>query len=154
MLSGPADPMLEQLLPDEETYDAAWYAATVVPSGDTLHVRYVFASEEYPADGPRAGGALQRDVMGVFVDGVNCATVPFTAEPVSATTINGEDHAEYYVDNADGARPIAMDGLTTVLPCDVPVTPGRPVTVHVAVADWDAYDDSVVALRDNGIWSD
>jgi hypothetical protein len=47
-----------------------------------------------------------------------------------------------------------MDGLTEVLPCDVEVTPGLPVTVHIGVADWDAYDDSAVALVDQGIWSD
>ena len=30
------------------TFDAASYQVTLVPTGSTLHVKYVFASEEYP----------------------------------------------------------------------------------------------------------
>ena len=41
------------------------------------------------------------------------------------------------------------------LTCSVPVTPGEPVTVTIAVADTsDRIYDSAVALLDGGIWSD
>ena len=48
-----------------------------------------------------------------------------------------------------------MDGLTVPLTCSVPVTPGQPVTVQIAVADTsDHVLDSAVALVDGGIWAD
>jgi hypothetical protein len=48
-----------------------------------------------------------------------------------------------------------MDGLTVPSTCDVPVTPGKAVTVQIAVADTsDHVFDSAVALVDGGIWTD
>jgi hypothetical protein len=47
-----------------------------------------------------------------------------------------------------------MDGITTPFTCSVPVTPGQPVTIKIAVADAsDGIYDSAVALLDGGIWS-
>jgi hypothetical protein len=41
------------------------------------------------------------------------------------------------------------------LECSVPVTPGKPVSVRIALADAsDGAYDSAVALLDGGIWSD
>lgn len=136
-----------------ETYDAAAYRVRLIPTGDTLHVRYVFASEEYP----EWVGSQFNDVMAVFVNGQNCAYVPGTTTPVSINTINDHTNSEYYVDNASGASgyQTSFDGLTTPLQCSVPVTPGVPVDVEIAVADGsDHVLDSAVALLDKGIWSD
>lgn len=135
------------------THDAASYQVTVIPGGSTLHVRYVFASEEYP----EYVGSQYNDVMAVYVDGKNCAYVPGTSTPVSVNTINAQANSSYYVDNSTGAAGYhtTMDGLTAPLTCSVPVTPGQPVTVKVAVADTsDGVYDSAVALVDGGIWTD
>ena len=134
------------------TYDAASYQVDVKPTGSTLHVRYVFASEEYPD----FVGSQYNDVMAVFVNGVNCAMVPGTSTPVSINTINDHTNSAYYVDNSTGAAGYAtsMNGLTKPLECAVPVTPGVPVSVRIAVADGsDHIYDSAVALVDGGIWS-
>jgi hypothetical protein len=83
--------------------------------------------------------------------------VPGTSTPVSVNTINAQTNSAYYVDNSTGAAGYhtTMDGLTVPLTCSVPVTPGQPVTVKVAVADTsDAIYDSAVALVDGGIWTD
>ena len=49
----------------------------------------------------------------------------------------------------------SMDGLTKPLTCDVPVTPGQPVTLRIMIADTaDHVYDSAVGLVDRGIWSD
>lgn len=61
------------------TYDAAAYQVTLVPTADTLHIRYVFASEEYP----EYVGSRFNDVMAVRVNGTNCATVPGGTDAVS-----------------------------------------------------------------------
>jgi hypothetical protein len=151
-LGGPGDPQLTALS-GFPTYDAAAYTVTVVPNGQTLNVRYVFASEEYP----EYVGSQFNDVMAVFIDGENCALVPGTSLPVSINTINHLTNSQYYVDNQFGAAGYGttMDGLTTPLTCTVPVTPGQPVTIRIAVADAsDAVWDSAVALLDGGIWSE
>lgn len=135
------------------TYDAAAFSVTVVPNGQTLKVRYAFASEEYP----EFVGSSFNDVMAVFVDGQNCALIPGTQTPVSINTVNAESNAQYYVDNTLGAAGYGttMDGLTTPLTCSVLVTPGEPVTIKIAVADAsDHIYDSAVALVDGGIWSE
>jgi hypothetical protein len=151
-LGEPGDEGLSALA-GHPTYDAAAYQVTVVPTGSTLHVKYVFASEEYP----EFVGSKYNDAMAVFVDGVNCASVPGTSTPVAVNTINAGSNAQYYVDNAAGAAgySTSMDGLTVPLACSRPVTPGQPVTVRIAVADTsDGILDSAVALIDKGIWSD
>lgn len=135
------------------TYDAAAYNVTLVPATSTLHVRYVFASEEYP----EYVGSDFNDVMAVRVNGKNCATVPGTSDPVAINTINDHTNTAYYVDNSTGAAgySTSMDGLTVPLTCTVQVTPGQAVTVQIAVADTsDHVYDSAVALVDGGIWTD
>ena len=149
----PGLPELSALVGGGSTYDAARFTVTVVPNEDTLHVRYAFASEEYP----EYVGSQYNDVMAVFVDGQNCAYVPETQTAVSINSVNDHTNAQYYVDNAAGASGYgtSMDGLTTPLTCSVPVTPGEQVTVSIAVADVaDDQYDSAVALVDGGIWSD
>jgi hypothetical protein len=135
------------------THDAAAFKARLVPSGSHLHVKYVFASEEYP----EYVGSSYNDVMQVYVGGQPCAFVPGTSTPVSVNTINAGSNASYFVDNQSGAAgySTSMDGLTVPLECDANVTPGEPVDVKIVVADSsdDVYD-SAVALIDKSIWSD
>lgn len=148
----PGDPALSQLS-GNTTYDAAAYEVTVVPTGQTLVVRYAFGSEEYP----EYVGSQYNDVMAVFVDGQNCAVVPNTTTPVSINSINDQSNSQYYVDNSSGASGYntTMDGLTVPLECRVAVTPGQQVTIRIAVADAsDSIYDSAVALLDGGIYSE
>lgn len=148
----PGDPDLTALA-GYPTHDAASYQVTLIPKNSTLHVRYVFASEEYP----QFVGSQYNDVMAVYVNGKNCAFVPGTTEPVSVNTINYKTNSQYFVDNTTGANGYhtTMNGLTVPLTCSVPVTPGQQVTVRVAVADTsDGIYDSAIALVDGGIWTD
>lgn len=141
------DPRLTELA-GFDTFDAAAYTAKIIPQGNTLHVRYIFASEEYPD----FIGTKYNDVMAVYVNGVNCATV--AGEPVSVNTVNSATNSELYIAN-DGTKPTSMNGYTVPMQCDVPVTPGVPATVQVAVADTsDGSYDSAVGLLEQGIWSD
>ncbi len=148
----PGDPQLSSYS-GHPTYDAGSYTAMLIPSGTTLHVRYAFASEEYP----EYVGSVFNDVMAVFVDGQNCAFVPGTGAPVSINSINDHTNEQYYVDNSSGTSGYnaVFDGITVPLECSVPVTPGKPVSVRIALADAsDGAYDSAVALLDGGIWSD
>lgn len=152
ILGGAGDAELSALA-NATTYDAVAFSVTVVPNGETLKVRYAFASEEYP----EYVGSQYNDVMAVLVDGQNCALVPGSSSPVSINTVNHLTNSAYYVDNSTGAAGYGttMDGLTTPLTCSRPVTPGEPVTIKIAVADAsDSVYDSAVALLDGGIWSE
>lgn len=151
-LGGPGDDDLSALA-GFPTHDAATFEVRLIPTGSHLHVRYVFASEEYP----EFVGSNFNDVMQVYVGGQPCAFVPGTTTPVSVNTINAGLNSSYFVDNQMGAAgySTSMDGLTVPLTCDMNVTPGQPVDVKIAVADSsDEVYDSAVALIDQGIWSD
>jgi hypothetical protein len=135
------------------TYDATAFAVTVIPEGETLNVRYAFASEEYL----EYVDSQYNDVMAVLINGKNCALVPGTETPVSINSINHLRNTEHFVDTTSGAvgYGTTMDGITTPLTCSVPVTPGTPVTVRITVADASDGDlDSAIALLDGGIWSE
>jgi hypothetical protein len=152
-LGGPGNDALSALVGGLATHDAASYKVVLKPTGHTLHIRYLFASEEYP----EYVGSNYDDVMAVFVNGTNCANVPGTNDRVSVNSINGQTNSQYFVDNEQGASgySTSMDGLTVPLQCDIQVTPGQEITVEVAVADTsDGVYDSAVGLLDNGIWSD
>jgi hypothetical protein len=152
-LGNPGNPMLSALIGDAETFDGASYRVTLRPTGDTLHVGYIFASEEYP----EYVGVGFDDVMAVLVDGTNCANVPGTGDRVSVDSVNDHTNPQYFVDNESGAAgySTSMDGVTVPLSCDVPVTPGHDVTIEIAVADaGDGVYDSAVGMLDKGIWSD
>lgn len=152
-LGGQGSPTLSALAGGADTHDAVGYHLSLVPSGSRLHVRFMFASEEYP-EWVNAGF---NDVMAVFVDGQNCAFVPGTSTPVSVDSINAGSNSGYFVDNQGGAAgySTSMDGLTVPLECVANVTPGSTVNVSIAVADvGDGILDSAVGLLDRGIWSD
>ncbi len=78
-----------------------------------------------------------------FVNGVNCALVPGTAEPVDVDTVNagnpGGDttphHPDLFRDNTDGHLSTELDGLTTVLTCRARVNPGQHNTLSLEIAD-------------------
>ncbi len=77
--------------------------------------------------------------------------------PVSINSINDHTNEQYYVDNSSGTSGYnaVFDGITVPLECSAPVTPGKPVSVRIALADAsDGAYDSAVALLDGGIWSD
>ncbi|AJE68784.1 hypothetical protein SB89_09425 [Corynebacterium glutamicum] len=151
-LGNPGSNVLSELS-GGETWDAASYQVTVIPTGNTLYIEYAFASEEYP----EYVNSWYNDVMAIFVNGQNCAVVPATNEPISVDTVNHLVNSQYYVDNQTGAwgYNTAFDGLTTNLRCAVPVTPGVPVDVHIAIADTgDAIYDSAIALVEGGIYSE
>lgn len=62
---------------------------TLKPTGHTLHIRYLFASEEYP----EYVGSDYDDVMGVFVNGNNCAHAPGTTDRISVNSINDDTNS-------------------------------------------------------------
>ncbi len=133
----PGDPQLGALV-GFPTFDAAALAFDVVPANNTLSMTYVFGSSEYDF----YAGSQYNDVMAVFVDGRNCALLP-GGVPVSVNGVNLARNAGYFRNNdpsyGAGSINTALHGLTTVLRCVSPVTPGQ--THHVKIVVSDASDE-------------
>jgi len=149
----PGDVQLDELS-GFPTQDAAVLEFDFVPRFSTIQFRYVFASEEYND----FVHTQFNDVFGFYVNGVNCALVPDTQDPVSINTINNGNpngdpaprNPELFRDNVrpEPTLPTEFDGLTTILTCDAIVEPG--VVNHMKLAISDASD----ALLDSAVFID
>src|SRR3954469_14869805 len=86
----PGDTQLDVLLGTTETYDGCALEFDLIPSCDTLKIKYVFATEEYP---DYVNGKFN-DIFCFFVSGFgitgtkNIATVPGTNTPVTINSVN------------------------------------------------------------------
>src|SRR5437762_1488037 len=86
-----------------QTFDKTVLEFNIVPQSNTLTFDYVFGSEEYN----EWVHSQFNDVFAFFVNGVNCAHVPTTNQPVSINTVNGgnpfgnppQNNPQYYRNN-------------------------------------------------------
>lgn len=122
-----------------------------IPQGDSINVKFVFASDEYQGATPAQNGYICSDVNDAFaflISGLgivglkNIALVPGTNIPVAINTINngqvnnnnsgtlttcsnygsGSPFTNFYVSNRSGLD-ISYNGFTTVLLAQVKLTP-------------------------------
>ena len=131
------------------TNDVCIITITLVPQCNTLALRFVFGSEEYPEF---VGGNFN-DVFGFFVSGpnpnggtysnYNVAQLP-NGTPVSINNVNQNLNNTFYVNNASSTT-IAYDGLTTVLTPVLDVIACQEYTFKLAIADAGdfSYDSSI-----------
>ena len=115
------------------THDAISLEFDFVPTTSALLFSYIFGSEEYI----EWVNSRYNDVFGLFVNGVNCATIGAGNVPISVNNVNHLVNTQYYRDNPPGSGLIdtGFDGVTTVLTCQVDVTPGTTNHVKFAIAD-------------------
>lgn len=177
--SGLMDVDLMQLLnPPAQQWDAAILSIELIPAGDSLHLRYVFGSEEYD----EYVCSIKNDVMGIFLAGpgiagphsngaINMATLPATGLPVCVNTVNlgypgtnGDGLCWYYpnwqmdtvhyIDNFFGPD-CGLDGYTEVLTAKAAVVPGEVYQMKIAIADvHDGLYDSAVFLEAGSLTSE
>ncbi|MDR2973740.1 MAG: choice-of-anchor L domain-containing protein [Propionibacteriaceae bacterium] len=129
------------------TEDAASLEFDFVAKTDALRFSYVFGSEEYL----EYVDSSYNDIFGLFVNGVNCATIGSANDAVSINTVNPNVNADSYRDNPAGTTSspspinVGFDGLTTVLTCQVAVTKGEVNHVKFAIGDVSdgGYDSGV-----------
>lgn len=132
-LFGPSDSSLASIIAPSLSQDAAVLEFDFIPSSDTIRLRYVFASEEYP----EYVCNFQNDPFAIYlsgpgiVDTPNLAQIPGTSLPVSINSVNpgvigvngflnnceppdgSLAYAQYYIDNTASSN-FQFDGLTTV----------------------------------------
>jgi hypothetical protein len=143
----PGDGDLAQIV-GTTTFDAAVLEFDVVPIGNTLSIRFVFASEEYP----EFVDSEFNDVLAIYVNGVNCAN--YDGRPVAINSINENVNGALFVPNYAGERNTEFDGFTVPLDCTAAVTPGVANHVKIAIADAsDQIYDAAVFLSGGGMQS-
>ncbi|MEO0469681.1 MAG: choice-of-anchor L domain-containing protein, partial [Bacteroidota bacterium] len=131
----PGDPLLTAIGTGQSN-DACAVEFDVIPSCDTLRIRYVFASHEYPT----FVGQFD-DIMGIFVTGpgytpnTNVALIPGTTQAVSINNVNATTNSQYFVDNQTTTIQTEYNGLTTVLEAVIPVQACVTYTIRISVSD-------------------
>jgi gliding motility-associated-like protein len=157
------------------TNDACILEFDFVPQGDSIKVKFVFASDEYQGATSQQIGYICSNINDAFAflisgPGIagnqNIALVPGTNIPVAINTINngrpkdnnetqssanctaygsGSPFTNLYVDNKNGAD-ISYNGLTTVLLARAKLLPCNVYHIKLVIAD--GFDDII----DSGVF--
>jgi len=143
-------------------HDACIITFDIIPNCDTLTMKYVFGSEEYPT----YVGTKYNDAFGFFINGpkpsggsyscYNVALIPGTTTPVTINNVNAGSNSTYFINNQSTTSPdygvISYNGLTVPMTAVIPVTPCQTYSMEIAIADiGDCYLDSGVFLQYQGL---
>ncbi len=124
--------------------DVCMFELDVVPQCDSLTIRFIFGSEEYP----EYVNSDYNDAFGFFVSGpnpsggnynsFNIARLPNNTV-ISINNVNAGENNQYFVDNT-GGQFLQYNGYTTVLSPRIKVVPCQ--TYHFKLIIGDAGDNS------------
>ena len=141
-------------------YDPCILKFDFVPLCNTIDIKFVFGSEEYPT----FVGSID-DAFGIFITGPNpaggnytnhnFATLP-SGTPVTINNVNISTNSAYYHDNTVTSSPmynyLAYGGYTSVITASVAVTPCQTYSMEVGIADaGDHIYDSGVFIQANSV---
>lgn len=128
------------------TYDAVWLDADFVPTGDTMSMRFVFSSEEYP----EYINSQFNDVVSVWING---AQVPVSVGngQISVNNINSDTQVNLAKGNLDDSYNTEMDGFTITLKLTIPVNPGVVNSIRIGITDTSdpLYDSNLMIAADS-----
>lgn len=157
-----SDAQLQSIEP-KATYDGCVLEFDIQPICNTMQIKYVFGSEEYP----EYVGSQYNDAFGFFIwgpnpaggsyNGYNIARLPNSTQVSINTINNGANNSgpctncSYYINNVGGST-IQYDGFTTPLTALINVKPCQTYHLKLAIADAGDCDfDSGVFLEYQGI---
>ncbi|MEL6674181.1 MAG: PKD domain-containing protein [Bacteroidota bacterium] len=160
-------PLNSLLPPGFSTNDACVITFDIVPLCDSIAIKYIFASEEYPG----FVNSMFNDVFAFFISGpgfgaapgTNIALVPGTNIPVSINNVNNGQSATgtvptgpctncaFYNDYTFGTT-LSYNAFTKTLLAEASVQQCSTYTITLAIADGgDSFLDSGVFLEAEGI---
>ncbi|KMW60634.1 iron-regulated protein frpC [Candidatus Rhodobacter oscarellae] len=144
--SGPNNNAQFNALAGTNTYDAAWLDIDFIPTGDTLTMQFVFASEEYP----EFSNTIYNDAVGVWVNG-SPADLSVGDGSTSVGNVNQVDNINLYNDNTGDAFQTEMDGFTVTLTLTMTVIPGVVNSIRIGIADVgdNNYDSNLLIAGDS-----
>ncbi len=129
------------------TFDAAWLDVDFIPTGNTLTMQFVFASEEYP----EYVNSSFNDVMGVWVNG-SYVPIQVGNGRTSVNNINGLTNQNLVISNTNDDYNTEMDGFTVTLSLTMAVIPGQVNSIRIGIADTtDANYDSAVLIAGGSV---
>ncbi|GGH28048.1 Hint domain-containing protein [Cribrihabitans marinus] len=132
------------------TYDAAYLDVTFVPTGDTMTMQFVFASEEYP----EFQNSIYQDFVGVWVNGAQVDISVGNGDIDPGNVSNGSNQ-NLYQDNTGDAFNTEMDGLTITMTLTMNVNAGQENTIRIGIADVsDSSYDSSLLIAANSLQTD
>lgn len=143
----PGDAMLSTVS-GQNTFDAAVFEATFVPTGNMLTMQLVWSSEEYLEYVSKGFN----DAVAIWVNGVPAALTIGNGD-ITIDNINTVSNQNLYVDNpaATNSYNTEMDGFTVTLTLKAPVHPNQQNTFRLAIADAGdgVYDSAVLIAADS-----
>jgi GEVED domain len=155
-----SDPQIATLTASS-AYDTTSITFDVIPYGNFLSVRFVFASEEYN----EYVCSQYNDAMGIFVKTgagayqniakVGSSNMTINQVNIGTTGTNGDvggcnlANAAFFTNNPPNSPNLQYDGFTTPIESQIPVTPNTTYTIKIVVADIgdSAYDSAVFLDR-------
>ena len=128
------------------TYDASFLDVDFIPDADTMTMRFVFSSEEYP----EFTNSVYQDFVGVWVNGVQVNIVPGNGD-VDPANLNDSDNSNLFLDNSGDDYNTEMDGLTVTMTMTMQVIPGEVNSIRIGIADVvdDSYDSNLLIAGDS-----
>ncbi len=129
------------------TYDASWLDIDFIPTGDTLSMQFVFASDEYP----EWVNSIYNDIVGVWSNGTPVDLVVGNGD-TDPGNVNATNTQNLYNDNTGSAYNTEMDGFTVTLTLTIPVNPGVVNSLRIGIADaGDSSYDSNLLIAGNSL---
>ena len=128
------------------TFDASYLDITFIPTGDTLTMQFVFASEEYP----EYVGSIYNDLVVVEVNGVRIP-LSVATDTGSVSSVSPINNASLYNNNTGDQFNTEMDGFTATLSLNMTVIPGVENTIRIGIADVgdDTFDSNLLIAADS-----
>ncbi|MCR8724792.1 Hint domain-containing protein [Frigidibacter sp. ROC022] len=125
------------------TYDSAYLDVDFIPTHDTLTIRFVFSSEEYP----EYASSIYNDFVGVWINGNYVDPVT----EASVTGVNATDNSNLYVSNTHDEYNTEMDGFTVTMTLTIPVNAGETNSIRIGIADVSDsnYDSNLLIAGDS-----
>ncbi len=128
------------------TFDASYLDIDFIPTGDTLTMQFVFASEEYP----EFTNSVYQDAVGVWING---SYVPLSVGDgdTDPGNINSGSNENLFIDNTGSDYNTEMDGFTVTMTLTIPVIPGEVNSIRIGIADVSdsSYDSAILIAGDS-----
>lgn len=145
--SGPSNLPDFNALAGATTNDASFLDVSFVPTGDTLTMQFVFASDEYP----EFSSSIYNDFFAVWVNGTH-VPLSVTSTPTAVGEVNQNENINLYNDNTADQFNTEMDGFTVTMTLTMPVNSGAQNTIRIGIADVaDANFDSNVLIAEDSV---
>lgn len=144
--SGPNNDPLFNAAAGANTFDASYLDVDFIPTGDTMTMQFVFASEEYP----EFTNSQFQDFVGVWINGTQVPLAIGDGD-IDPGNVNSGTNSNLFVDNTADQFNTEMDGFTLTMTLTIPVNSGALNSIRIGIADVadNNYDSTLLVAGDS-----